>query len=195
MHSYSLSLCNIYLKHSNNKATMRKTEGLVKFPIVYLRHVRILWYRMGIIFIKQYMTWIWQQYVHIHSTKMHWHTGNVCCVVVQNVHVIMSQVRNHISINPTHILQYVFMFITWSQTVQCISDVYQTKKRRLCSSVPSPVTNSKLDTRKKLVLMETSFAYFHNSFYITVLQKASISLTIFPYPRDTSLWKHIPRGI
>ena len=102
-------------------------EGLLKWPIVYLRCIRDLWCRISIIFIKQHPMQLWKQCVHIHYPKIHCHTGNVCWVVVHNSHVLISQFGNHISISQTHVLKYVFGFIIWSWSVKFVTTLHQIK--------------------------------------------------------------------
>ena len=56
---------------------------------------------IGVIFIKHNMTWLCQQYVHIHHTNMHLHTVNVCYVVVKISHIFIFQANIQIGIIPT----------------------------------------------------------------------------------------------
>ena len=46
---------------------------------------------------KMHLSWLCQKCVHIHHQNMHYHIGNVCCVVVYNVHVLIPQFQNQIS--------------------------------------------------------------------------------------------------
>ena len=52
------------------------------------------------------------KYVHIHHQNMHYHIGNVFCIVVHNVQVLTSQVQNNMRVIQMLVLQYVFMCIT-----------------------------------------------------------------------------------
>ena len=67
---------------------------------------------MGVISMQHHLTWPWIKSVHIHHPNINLHTGNVCCVVGLIDHVLILQANNEIVILPTHILQYVFIFIT-----------------------------------------------------------------------------------
>ena len=91
-------------------------------PIVYLRHVKILSYHMVRIYSKQHLTWLCQKCVLIHHQKMHYHIENVFCGFVNNIHVLISQVHNHISTVKILFLQYVFMCITLFRVVPCMEE-------------------------------------------------------------------------
>ena len=82
-----------------------KTEDLVKWIISYLKHIKTMWCCMSDVTMQQHLTWPWIQSVNIHNPNMHWHTGNVCCVVVTIDHILKFQDKNQISIIPTHLLQ------------------------------------------------------------------------------------------
>ena len=84
---------------------------------------------MVFIDIKQQLLWTWQQCVHIYHHIIHYNTGNVCCVLVPITHVFISQSKNHISIIKSHVLRYVFMFITSLHDIQCTEDSHWTKRR------------------------------------------------------------------
>ena len=71
MHSYLLSWNNCYLKNLKTKSTMRKAEDMLKWPILYLRHIIIMWCRMGGICINQHLKCIWKKYGNIHHPNMH----------------------------------------------------------------------------------------------------------------------------
>ena len=65
---------------------------------------------------------------HINHPNMHCHTVNLCCIVVQNVHVLISRVRNQSSISQKHFLQYIFMYITQSSAVEWMVNIHQKKR-------------------------------------------------------------------
>ena len=91
-HSSLLSWRKRFWKHTYIKSAMHKTEGLLKWPIVYLRHIKILSCHMENIFFRHHMTLQWQQYVHIHYKTIHYSIGNVFCVVLRNLHGWIFQV-------------------------------------------------------------------------------------------------------
>ena len=120
MHSSLLSWWYYYLKNSNTKAKTHKTEGLDKLTIISLINIKTMWWHMFFTDIKQHLIWTH----HI----MHYHTGNVCCVLVPITHVLISQAKNHISIIKAHVLQYMFMFITSLHDIQCMEDSHWKKR-------------------------------------------------------------------
>ena len=110
---------------------MHKTEGLVKWAVVFLKHIRILARHMIVIYIKQHMTWIFIQYAPTHCPKMSYHTGILCCIVVKNVHVFLSQVRNNIRTTQINFLQYfsciqngLSLYYSWSMPIWKIYVVF-----------------------------------------------------------------------
>ena len=117
MNSYLLSCHNNYLKSVKTKSAMRKIDYLVKWSIVYLRLIKTKLCCMGIIFIKQNLTWPYQLCVNIHHTNMNYHDGNECCVIVHSVHILISQVKNQIRITQTHVLQYRFDVLTCDDSI------------------------------------------------------------------------------
>ena len=62
---------------------------------------------MGVIYMQHQLPWPWIKFIHIHHPNMHFHTENVCCVVVLIDDILILQTKNHIGIIPTHILQYI----------------------------------------------------------------------------------------
>ena len=68
----------------------------MKWPIVYLRHIKILSCHMEIMCFQQNLTLRWQQCVHIHNQNMHYHIVNVFYIVVHYVHGLIFQVQNQI---------------------------------------------------------------------------------------------------
>ena len=88
-----------FFKNLNIKALMHKTEGLVKYLIVYFRDIKILSCHIISKILKQPLTCKWQRCVHIHHQNMHYHILNVCFVVLYNVHGVIFQVHNQIRKN------------------------------------------------------------------------------------------------
>ena len=83
---------------------------------------KILSCHMESIFFRQNLIWKCQQYVHIHNQNMHYHIGNVFCIVLRNIHGLIFQAHNHIS--TIHMLAplYVFMSINTLEVVLCMDD-------------------------------------------------------------------------
>ena len=90
IHSTLLAWRDWYLQTKIKiKSKIPKTEVLVKDKIAYIKHIKIHSCHMGVIFMPNYLIWQGQQYVHIHSQIMHYHTGNVYCDVVTNFQVLI----------------------------------------------------------------------------------------------------------
>ena len=98
IHSYLFLWLYCYLKILNTKSTIFITEGLVKWSVMFLKYVRMMWYRMFIIYTKHPMTWLWLKISLNHSPKMHYLTGNVRCFTVKFFHVLLSKFMNKIII-------------------------------------------------------------------------------------------------
>ena len=103
---------SVITKNLKIRVVMRKTEGLVKWPISLLRYIKIVLCHIVSIYSKQHLTLLWQQCMHIHNQNMHlphWKCVFRCC---ENFHVLIFQVQNQISTIPMSVQQYVFMCIT-----------------------------------------------------------------------------------
>ena len=74
-------------KNWNITAKMIKAEGLVKNYITCMKHIRIQWCNMGVIFIPNHLIWQNLQCAHIHSMIMHFHTEEVYCGDVPTFHL------------------------------------------------------------------------------------------------------------
>ena len=129
---------------------MHKTKGLVKWIIVHLRHITTQWCHTGVISMQQYQTRSWKKYVHIHHTNM----------------------------NLTQ-LKCVLRYCT---NCPCIDITGQESDRHNSNTSTSICFNiyhlikTKIYTRKELVMMETSIADFHKSFYIPAIKKLAFHL-------------------
>ena len=140
--------------------------------------MQTMWYRMVIIGTKHHLTWPRQKFVHIHNHIIHYHTRNVCFVVVPIAHVLIYQSKNHRSIIKKHVLLYLFIFITWLHGVQCREDTPWTKIILFaCVCVILFICHLKnIYARKELVMMETSIYDSHTHFYIPDIQKLLFNL-------------------
>ena len=157
---------------------------MVKCKIVYFRYIRTLWCHTGVIFIKHHMEWLCQHCVHINCPNLCLHNINVCFIVVHNVHVLIYQVSNNISITQTYVLQFILMFIKKSHAVWCITDAHQMEKMSIlfeCST-----TLSKCKTMHKKINSNDGdiYIWLSNKFINSRNTKSSISLTIFTNHRD-----------
>ena len=113
IHDSLLPWCDWYSKSSKIKAKMLKIEGLEKKKIAYMKHKKIQWCHMGVIFMPNHLIWQRQKCVHIHRHIMHQHTGNVHCNVLPNVHVLIFLTKKQVISIPKKPLQFVFIFIIW----------------------------------------------------------------------------------
>ena len=112
IHSSLLACGNSYLRNINNiSKNSQNRRSDKKYNRVFDTY-KTFWCHMGIIYMQQQLTQTWLQCVNIHHPNMYCHTGNVCWVVVIISHVLIFQTKNQIGIIPTHIVQYVFIFIT-----------------------------------------------------------------------------------
>ena len=99
-------------KNSKIKANILKIEGLVKRQISYMKHIKIQWCHMDVIFMTKHLIWQMLQCVHIPSLIMHCRTGNGYCGAVMTFHVsIFLTKKQIISIQKQH-PQFGFTFIT-----------------------------------------------------------------------------------
>ena len=89
---------------------MRKTEGLMKYPFVFLKCIRIQYDLMVVIFTISLQKWTWQKFVPVPLIIMGYHTVNVCCVVLMSAQVLSYPVMNQIKIQQTGVQQQYFMF-------------------------------------------------------------------------------------
>ena len=96
IHSSFLSWSDWYMKKSKIKAKMLKEEGLARKHITYMKHIKILWCHMGVIFRPKHLIWQRLQCAHIHNMIMHLHTGNVYCSAVPTVHVSILLTKKYI---------------------------------------------------------------------------------------------------
>ena len=84
---------------------MHKTEGLVKYVVVFFKLIRMQYNLMVVIFIILLQTWKWQQFVQVPLNIMRYRTRNVCHIVVINDKVSSSPVRRQIKIQQTYVQQ------------------------------------------------------------------------------------------
>ena len=115
-------------KNSKIKAKILKVEGLARKNITYMKHIKIQWCHMNVIFTPKHMIWHKLQCAHILSLIMHLHTGKVYCGAVPNVHVsIFLTKKQIICINRQH-PQYGFTFITSLDIVLFMVEFYWNKR-------------------------------------------------------------------
>ena len=85
---------------------------------------------------------------------MHYHIGDVGCIVLHNVHVLISQVQNQ---NSTIQILFQQKKCDYDLIVQCIvhyrHSSNENKQFQLCDASSDSKGNGKLYTRKELVMM------------------------------------------
>ena len=156
----------------NIKAVMHKRENLVKWPIVYLRHINILLYHMENICFQQNLTFWWQQCVHIHHQTMYYHIGTVFllfCAQYPRIYFPSPESDQHNSnVSPTipfHVFQHIERCAVHGRR-----SFDEKKQCQLCETSSYSIVTEKLYTRKELVVMDSSTVDFHQDFYITAIQ-------------------------
>ena len=119
IHSSLLSWRDLYFfLKSKIKAKILKIEGLVKNKIAYMTHIKIQSFQMGVIFIPKHLILKGGKSLHIHSHIMHYHTGNLYCNFVLNVHVVIFLTKKQMINILTLVLQFYFTFIVLFGVVQ-----------------------------------------------------------------------------
>ena len=127
---------------------------------------------------------------------MHYHTGNLCCVLLPITHVLISQATNHISIIKSQVLQYVFMFITSLHGIQCMEDSHWTKRNILLVFAWYLLYATHKTLHKK------RYCYYGNIYFLlshkflhSVNKNIGVSPTKCTHSSYTSLWQHTPQSI
>ena len=105
INSYLSPWRDCFLKILKIKVIMHKTEGLVKWKILFLRPKNIMACPMEVIAIKQHQTQIWLKCVHIYHPYMNYQIMYMCYIAVHNVHLLIFQVNHYISTIQRHVLQ------------------------------------------------------------------------------------------
>ena len=133
---------------------------------------------MGVIFMPKYLIWQRQKIAHILSLIMHFHTGNIYCGVMMNVHKSIFLTKKQIkNMNKQH-PRLGFTFITSLDVVVLMVEFHWKTKNiyYMCKQESSWDKCKNIYTRKELVMMETTISYFHNRFYIPSIQKLAFHL-------------------
>ena len=112
IHSSLLSWRDCYFKKTRISAKILKTEGLGEKKIAYIKHIKIQSCHMRVTFTPKHKACQRQKCVHTHSQTIFYHTGNLYCGVVLNVHMAIlitnKQIKNMNKQHP----QLCFTFIT-----------------------------------------------------------------------------------
>ena len=112
-------------KNLSIKSKMLKSEGLVKKHITYMKHIKIQWYHMGVIFMPKHLIRIMIQCAHILSLIMHFQTGNVYCGVVPTVHVSIFLTKKQIKTwrsdtlnSVSHLPHHWTLYCSWYNNIE-----------------------------------------------------------------------------
>ena len=112
VHSSLISWRHRYLKKLKYQSKKIKAEDLVKKHITDMKHTKIQWCHIDVIFIPKHMIWYKLQCAHILSLIMHFHTINVYCGSVLTFRV--SIFLRHNTINTvSHLSHYWTLYCSW----------------------------------------------------------------------------------
>ena len=164
IHSSLLSWRDRYFKNPNIKTKMTKAEGLVKNHITYMKHIKIQWCHMGVIFLPKHQIWQMLQCAHTLSLIMHFHTRNMYCGAVPTVlvSIFLTKKKNMTKQHP----QLGFTFNTSLDVVLFMVEYHWTTRKYVTCVNKNlyQINLQKIYTRKELVMMETTISDFHTSF-------------------------------
>ena len=122
---------------------------------------------MYVIFMPKHLLWQRPQCVHILSLIMNFHTVNMYCSAVITVRVsIFLTDRQIISIQKQHV----------RSTDNGITPLKDKKICHTCKQKSSSDEYTKIYTRKKIVMTETTIYDFHTIFYIPVIKSLDFRL-------------------
>ena len=145
-----------------------KIESLVKFPIVFLRHIKtsVIPHEYNIYQTAYYMAMaIMYAYPPSQCEFPHWKCVLRCCLQFLHIDIPSQKWDNHHSnACPTINFCVYNLFTRFMVNGRRLLD--KNHNYLLCISVPESVPNEKLYTRKYIVLIGTHIADFHTSFYI-----------------------------
>ena len=135
---------------------MHRKEGMLKWPIVYLRHIKIMSCHMESIHFRHHLTWKWQQCVHIYHQNMHYHIWKCvlrCCEECPRIDIPITEPDQQNS-NFSPIIRFnVYQHIAHC-TVHIISTFNKKKKCQLCEASTYAILTGKPCTRKEIFMME-----------------------------------------
>ena len=104
---------------------------MVKYQVVFLKHIQILLDLTVFIFTTQQHTWLWQQCVPPLLHIMRYHTVNVCYVVVVNAPVWSYLVRRGIQIQQKHSQHYVLISTKTYHVLHLMADSHKKNAQRV----------------------------------------------------------------
>ena len=120
---------------SKTEVTMRKTEGLMKYPVVFSKPIIMQYNLMVVIFIIALQIWTWKQCYPLPLNIMGYRTENVCYAVLISTQVLSYLFRRQLKIQQTCVQQCNFTFTVMFHVVLFIGDTH-TKNEQHVHCVP-----------------------------------------------------------
>ena len=115
-------------KNSKIKFKMLKAEVLVREHITYMKHIKIQWCHMGVIFMPKHLICKMLQCAHILSLIMHFYSANMYWGVVTTVHVSIFLTKKQIKTWRNNTLYWV-SYLSYHSTSYC--PWYDSIKKRI----------------------------------------------------------------
>ena len=84
---------------------MHKTEGMVKYPIVFLKPIRMHYELTVVVFTISLQAWPRKKCVPVPLNIMDYPPGNVCYIILTSAKVLSYPVRRQIKIQQTRVQQ------------------------------------------------------------------------------------------
>ena len=165
---------------------MCKTEGLVKYPVVFLKPIKMQYDLMVVIFVipHAYMAMSTMcPCTNEHHGPPHQKFLLRCCDNWPSI-ILPSQEVNKDTTNMCLTIWFYIYHNVLRCTVHGRHTYHKLTTFSLCSTAMSSDKTSKVYTRKELVLIERSITEFHGKIFATCL-----------YPRNPPLWKRTLQGI
>ena len=150
----------------------------MKKHIIYIQHIKLQCYHMGVIFMPKHQIWKRLQCAHILSLRMHFHTGNVYCDAVLTVLVSILLTKKQLKKHDenTSSLKFYIYHIIGSCTNHGRISLKDKNICYMCKQESLPDKSTKIYTRKELVMTETTITNFHTCFYIPAIQNLDFHL-------------------
>ena len=110
---------------------MRKTDGLVKYPVIFLKPIRMQYDLMVFIFTIPLKKLPCKKCVPVPLNIMGYCNGNACYVVVISAQVFYYPVRRQINIQQKCVQQYNFISTVMFHVVLCMGNVHNTNEKHV----------------------------------------------------------------
>ena len=141
-----------------------------------MKHIKVQWCHMDVIFMPKHLICKRLLCAHIFSMIMHFHTGNVYCGAVPNIHVSIFLTKKQIIRIQTQHPQYGFTFITSLDVVLLMVEFrWKTKKYFTC------VNNHLHQITIQKYTPEKSYWWWRQKFLIFIPVSTYQPYKIYPY--------------